>query len=100
MTGVGNNEMFALGSEFGVGMEYTVGAGVVVATGSTMIEYNGNFAMVRLIPRVRVTSTTCARLTGTFAFLPLSYRLQMGSCILWAQVPLSPLGHPHLSSWP
>lgn len=36
------------GVEFGVGLEYTYGSGVGVHTGSSMIEWNGIFAMVRL----------------------------------------------------
>jgi len=46
LTGLANTEVFASGVEFGIGMEYTVGAGVIVSTGSTMFEYKGQFAMV------------------------------------------------------
>jgi hypothetical protein len=34
--------------EWGVGLEYTYGSGVGVHTGSSMIEWNGIFAMVRM----------------------------------------------------
>jgi len=47
LTGVNNVEAFALGSTFGVGFEYTIGAGVAVFTGSPFNEYNGLYFFVR-----------------------------------------------------
>ncbi|KAM3567397.1 hypothetical protein VYU27_010457, partial [Nannochloropsis oceanica] len=41
LTGVNNMEAFALGATFGVGFEYTVGAGVLIQTGCPFNEYNG-----------------------------------------------------------
>jgi len=49
LTGVANEEIFALAVEYGVGMEYTVGAGVVVHVGASMAEYNGIFFTVRVV---------------------------------------------------
>ena len=47
LTGVNNVEAFAIGAVFGVGFEYTVGAGVLVATGCPFNEYNGILMFVR-----------------------------------------------------
>ena len=47
LTGVANIEVFALGSAFGVGFEYTVGSGVAIHTGSPFNEYNGLYYFVR-----------------------------------------------------
>ena len=47
LTGVNNVEAFAIGTTFGVGFEYTVGAGVIVATGCPFNEYNGILMFVR-----------------------------------------------------
>lgn len=47
LTGVNNVEAFALGSTFGVGFEYTIGAGVAIFTGSPFNEYNGLYFFVR-----------------------------------------------------
>ncbi len=47
LTGVNNLEAFALGTTFGVGFEYTVGAGVLISTGCPFNEYNGILMFVR-----------------------------------------------------
>lgn len=47
LTGVNNMEAFALGATFGVGFEYTVGAGVLIQTGCPFNEYNGLLMFVR-----------------------------------------------------
>lgn len=47
MTGVNNLEAFALGTTFGVGFEYTVGAGALISTGCPFNEYNGILMFVR-----------------------------------------------------
>lgn len=47
LTGVNNVEAFALGSTFGVGFEYTIGAGVAIMTGCPFNEYNGLYFFVR-----------------------------------------------------
>ena len=76
-----NVEAFALGATFGVGFEYTVGAGALISTGCPFNEYNGIYYFVRFPPLFSVLSLRPSQALFVSPAFPLAIRLSFAPSV-------------------